>query len=368
MTAGPGAGRDGGPVAAAGDRPVVLVLRALGLGDLLTAVPALRGVRRAWPGHHVVLACPRPLGDLLRRRGLVDEVLDVTGVRTLPRALPPLVRPDGSLRPVDVAVNLHGRGPQSHRLVAGTGAPRVVAFHQPAAGHHDGPAWRDDEHEVDRWCRLLEWAGGPCGREDLRLPVDPAPVTHRGAVVVHPGAAAGSRRWPVERWEQVVRALVDAGHPVVCTGSGAQEAAACAALTAAGASDLCDRLDLEGLLGVVGSAALVLCGDTGVAHVATATGTPSVVLFGPVSPALWGPAVDPHRHTVLWGGDTDAGSLDGGLDGLDAGLDAGPDDGLEDRRGPGDPHADAVDARLAAVTVDQVLAAAEHHLPRPAIT
>ena len=40
---------------------------------------------------------------------------------------------------------------------------------------------------------------------------------------------------------------------------------------------------------------------TGVAHLATAFGKPSVVLFGPTPPALWGPPPG-HRHTVLWKG------------------------------------------------------------------
>jgi ADP-heptose:LPS heptosyltransferase len=46
----------------------------------------------------------------------------------------------------------------------------------------------------------------------------------------------------------------------------------------------------------------VVCGDTGVAHLATAYRTPSVLLFGPMSPALWGPPLARPQHRVLWHG------------------------------------------------------------------
>lgn len=45
-----------------------------------------------------------------------------------------------------------------------------------------------------------------------------------------------------------------------------------------------------------------MCGDTGVAHLATALGRPSVVLFGPTPPSAWGPPPGRHRHRVLWAG------------------------------------------------------------------
>jgi ADP-heptose:LPS heptosyltransferase len=89
---------------------------------------------------------------------------------------------------------------------------------------------------------------------------------------------------------------------------------------------LAGRTDLLDLAGVVGAAGRVVCGDTGVAHLATALGTPSVVLFGPVSPDEWGPPADRRaRHRVLWSG------------------------------GTGDPHADRLDDGLAAISVDDVL-------------
>jgi ADP-heptose:LPS heptosyltransferase len=58
------------------------------------------------------------------------------------------------------------------------------------------------------------------------------------------------------------------------------------------------------LLRVVDSARVVVVGDTGVAHVATAVRTPSVVLFGPEPPSRWGPPPSRPWHVALWAGRT----------------------------------------------------------------
>jgi hypothetical protein len=58
-------------------------------------------------------------------------------------------------------------------------------------------------------------------------------------------------------------------------------------------------IDLSRLADPVRGSRLVVCGDTGIAHLATAYRTPSVVLFGPQSPARWGPPASP-LHRILW--------------------------------------------------------------------
>jgi hypothetical protein len=311
----------------------VLVLRALGLGDALTGVPALRGLRRRHAGRPLLLAAPTVFGEWLTSLGLVDGCVPTSGLDDEP--------PGRRIGPHD-AVNLHGRGPQSHALLL-AGRPRsLLAFAPPEdsavrdeveAAAPGLPAWRSDEHEVLRWCRLVTSAGGCCGPEDLRLGSrwDMAPEP-RPYVVLHPGAASGSRRWPVDRWAVVAR-VVSRRADVRLTGS-RDERALCEHVASAASlpvdSVVAGSLDLPGLLDLVARAGLLVCGDTGVAHVATATGTPSVLLFGPVSPTGWGPAIDHELHHVIWHGD-----------------------------GSGDPHGAVPDPALLRITPDEVLAAAD---------
>ncbi len=316
----------------AGDRPVALVLRALGLGDLLAAVPALRGLRRGLTGTgsawRVVLATPASLAPLARLTGAVDDVLPTPGLAPL----------RWRRRPPDLAVNLHGRGPQSHDVLVALRPGRTVGFARPDRPTVIGPRWRADEHEVARWCRLVRYAGWPADPADLSLPLPGLPSPAPGAVVVHPGAASGSRRWPEERFAALARGLRVDGHRVVVTGSDGEREPAERVASAAGLDPtavLAGRTGLLDLAALVAAASLVVCGDTGVGHLATAYGTPSVLLFGPVSPTLWGPPPErAGRHVALW----------------------------HPRGVPGDPHADAVDPSLCAISVDEVLAAARRAL------
>jgi len=311
--------------------PQALVLRALGLGDLLTVVPALRAIARAFPDHRRQLAAPRWLGPLLPlvregREPCLHGIVDVAGLDADPDRLPQ--RPD-------LAVDLHGRGPQSHRLLLGRRPRRLLAFRNEAVAETAGfPAWDPDEHEAERWCRLLRELGIDADAADLSIERPPAdlPSWAQGATLLHPGAASAARRWPPDRWAAVARAERGAGREVLVSGSREEVGLARSIAAAAGLDPrraIAGRTDLRGLAAFVAAAGTVVCGDTGVAHLATALGVPSVLLFGPTSPRLWGPPPEREMHRVLWEGRL------------------------------GDPHADAVDPGLLEIEADAVLAELE---------
>jgi ADP-heptose:LPS heptosyltransferase len=294
------------------------VLRALHLGDMLVTVPALRALRRALPGHRIVLATAGPLAPLVSLTGAVDDLLPTSGLGALD--LGALDRADP--RP-DVAVNLHGRGPQSHRVLDALHPRRRIGFRAPG---WDGPEFDDIAarhlHERERWCALLTAHGIPADPADVALPPPPAasPWPDGTPVLVHPGARYGSKRWPAGRFAEVAAALDDPRTPVLITGTADERDLARAVAAGAGLPDsrvLAGQSDLAQLCALVAGAALVVSGDTGVAHVAAAFGTPSVTLFGPVGPDRWGPpAAGPHvalGHPDLRRGDPFAADPDPAL-------------------------------------------------------
>jgi ADP-heptose:LPS heptosyltransferase len=308
----------------------ILILRALGLGDFLTAVPAYRGLRRAFPDATITLAAPATLEPLVGLTGSIDRLLPVNGLGELAQ----MSELAGMPGPPELAVNLHGAGPESIRDLLATGPSRLITHRHAQYPSVAGPTWCEEMHEVERWTRLLNAEGVPADPAALHLarPVQAPVVTD--AVIVHPGASAEARRWPVGRYAEVARGLAADGHLVVITGS-ARERARCLAVARSAQLDpervLAGALDLAGLAAVVAAARLVISGDTGIAHLASAYQAPSVVLFGPTSPRRWGPPAE-GPFTVIWRGVT------------------------------GDPHSRWVHPALLDIGSHEVLAAAEARL------
>ena len=274
-------------------RHELLALRTLKLGDLLVAVPAISALRRGFPQHRLVLAVPGWLEPIVELIDGVDALLPTPGLNA------PLDLEPGR---IDVAVNLHGSGPESRDIVDRLAARLTIAHAVPEI---DGvipadsrmPEWMPELLERYRWVRLLRAYGIPGDPNEVRLGSSTRRPGPADASVVHVGAFYGSRRWPVERFAAVARIMRASGHRVVFTGSAAERDRALAVAEAAGFHEravLAGRLDLAEFAAVIEDARVVVSADTGAAHLASAYGRPSVVLFGPAAPENWGPPPGPH--------------------------------------------------------------------------
>ncbi len=303
----------------------IVVLRALKLGDMLCAIPALRALRQAAPAATITLIGLPWAQDFARRfAACIDDFIAFPGFPGMPeqpfdaRALPPFLAALQA-QPIDLAIQLHGSGPYSTILTGLLGARACAGFvpeGEPCAAIGAGTAWtclpwRGQEHEILRWLRLMEALGAPALGTQLAFPVTAADARALAEVagglappgryvVVHPGASLASRRWPAERFAQVADALAGRGLQIVLTGS-AGEVALTAAVSShmrAPALDLAGATGLGALAALVRQARLLVCNDTGVSHLGAAFGTPSVVVCCGADPARFAP-LDHVRHRVL---------------------------------------------------------------------
>lgn len=299
----------------------VAVLRALQLGDLLCAVPALRALRAALPEAEIVLVgLPWARAFVERFGDYLNGFIEFPGFPGLPERPPRIDRIPGFLAEMqaegfDLAIQLHGSGPFINPLTVLFGARACAGFYLPGDYCPDPERflpWPEDGLEIHRLLRLLEFLGAPTKGDELEFPlreedfraldaIDEAnDLTPGGFACIHPGASVPERRWFAERFSEVARALAGRGLRVVLTGTAAE-----AGLTRAVADalpfpclDLAGRTDLGALGALLSRARMLICNDTGVSHVAAALRAPSVVISTGDNPGRWAP-IDRRLHRVL---------------------------------------------------------------------
>ncbi|MBX3358419.1 MAG: glycosyltransferase family 9 protein [Phycisphaeraceae bacterium] len=110
------------------------------------------------------------------------------------------------------------------------------------------------------------------------------------AVLLHTGAGARAKRWPVDRWVLLAERLRSEGHDARLVAGEAELERDTDAERAGFLGALGEYLEgLETLEGRIASARVVIAADTGPAHLAAQMGVPTIALFGPTDPGVWSP-------------------------------------------------------------------------------
>jgi ADP-heptose:LPS heptosyltransferase len=301
----------------------ILVLKMAGIGDLLTALPALEALRRAYPHAEIsALVTPQTV-SLLEGSGLVDCVIaldkhlfDTAGGFARPSSLSRLVRLGLRLRRerYDAAILMHHLvtwpGIAKYALLmAAIGAP-VRAGLDDGRGRFLNRAVPDRGfgamHEVDYWIEVVRGLGAEARDPQMRLTWGEPEEAHAAeawaraglapgdrVVAIHPGTGSYSpiRRWHPEGFAAVGDALVADGLvPALIAGPDeeplAQQVAQGMAAHAAIVSGVPTPRHLAALLS---RCRLFVGNDSGVMHLAVAAGIPVVAVFGPSNHLAWGP-------------------------------------------------------------------------------
>ncbi len=128
-----------------------------------------------------------------------------------------------------------------------------------------------------------------------RLELAAAPLA-----VLGPGAAYGpAKRWPAERYVALGKALAERGYGVLVAGASADQATAAPIAAAIGSTARCiaGETSLGEQLALCAAARVTVCNDSGLAHLAAASGAPTVVIFGSTSSA-WTSPLGPRTEVV----------------------------------------------------------------------
>jgi ADP-heptose:LPS heptosyltransferase len=301
-------------------REKIAIFRALQLGDMLCAVPALGALRRAKPEAHIALiGLPWARTFVERYARLVDELITFPGAVGFPEQ----AQTDGHLegfskamreRRFDLAIQMHGSGGVANDIVEKMGAHTNAGFVQAGEAPRKGIfiGWPDALPEILRYTALMNAMGIETQDTSLGIPLtsndraecatlmETYALRSDRLILVHPGAQLPSRRWPADRFARVASLLADDGWQIAITGTAAEHifTTNIALATNARAIDLAGKTSLGGLAALVSKVRLVVCNDTGMSHVAAAMKTRSVVIALGSDTKRWAP-LDHERHRVL---------------------------------------------------------------------
>jgi heptosyltransferase-2 len=272
----------------------ILVIRGGAIGDFLLTVPALQAVRSAWPRAHLALLGNPAVADLARAAGLADEFRSVdradvvslfatgqeldSGIRFWVGSFDLIV---SYLHDPDGVVENHLHAARTGRLVCAS--PLVSAG-----------------HAVEHFLRPLGSLGLRVGDVEWQPLALPASSAARGrervaalgdrVLALHPGSGGRRKNWPLHSFLELAATVErdDRTAPLFVLGEAEHAVRAELEALAGRGRVLADRPLLE-VAEATSACAAFVGNDSGITHLAACLGRPTVAVFGPTDPAVWGP-------------------------------------------------------------------------------
>jgi heptosyltransferase III len=276
----------------------IVIVHPGGLGDLLLAMPAIRGLRERFPDHQLLLCGHNQAAELLVECGQVDRW--ISAQTTACTALFAGSAPEDAvlgewLSRCDVAVGWTSDAAGTIAAALKHGGAGAVVVQSPFA------STLTSVHQSDRF---VEIAGGQPGTvlmaplsvpEGLRTEAEAYLAAcglspKRLLAMVHPGSGSRHKCVKPEILLPVLEGLEAQGlEPLLLQGPADHEMVERLLRYLSRRPVVLRDLSVRLLAGVLSQVALFLGHDSGVTHLAASLETPTVALFGPTDPARWAP-------------------------------------------------------------------------------
>jgi heptosyltransferase-2/heptosyltransferase-3 len=284
----------------------ILVVKPCCFGDVMMATPALRALHHAFKHADVDVVTTEWCAEALRNNPDVAGVHRYPATMTIARFLR-LVQRIKSEK-YDIGVSLD-RSPIVNLLLLLSGIPIRAGIDSAGRGvgltHRAIP--KPNQHETQLYLAVAEALGASA--EDERAVYCPTDEARQAAqnlleglrspiIVIHPGGAVNpgssvlSKRWQAVRYGELASELVERhGASIVVVGaeSDADAVQTTVDFTDARVTNLATRLSIPLLAAVCECAQLFIGNDSGMSHLASAVGTPTVTIFGPTRPEMYRP-------------------------------------------------------------------------------
>jgi predicted lipopolysaccharide heptosyltransferase III len=284
----------------------VLLIRLRSIGDSVLATPSVVALKRFLPNADIDILVEEWVAPVLEGHPSINKVVTLEKGSLTARAR--LAREIRASR-YDVVYNLHG-GTTATLLTRATGAKHRVGYatYQYAQLHnHQAPSplllWNQQKtHSVEQQLALLGWTGIPVtdrpptqlavtqqATENVGKKLAAAGLSDSRIALIHPAAAFATKQWAAANFAEVAEYLSAMGFGVVAI-AGPSETPVLNDLTAkASARIVTLDLSLPEVTALAARSDLFVGNDSGIAHIAAAVNTPSVVIFGSSNIAHWRP-------------------------------------------------------------------------------
>lgn len=312
----------------------ILVVNPFGIGDVLFSTPVIRAVRRAFPDAYLAYLCNRRTEEILRRNEHLNELFvyekdelitlwrrsKLGGIGAVASLLKQIRR-----RRFNLAIDL-SLGERYSLILSLLGVPRRIGFdfrrrgrfltHRfPIEGYHD-------HHVVEYYVQLMDWLG--IHLLDRRLDLATNTEDRQGAqqclrrigvdgysllIGLVPaggiswGLQANFRRWSQDGFIEVGRTLWRRHQATLLVFGESGDREVCAEIAHAigpAAVDLSGQTTLRQFISLIAYCHLVISNDGGPVHIAASQGVPTVSIFGPVNPDVYGPYPRTPQHRVIY--------------------------------------------------------------------